>query len=235
MSAPEVPVAFLTLAALGVIGAIYLTSRPEKEKFSTVKKLVLHNLTRVQLYERRLGIIKPGSIIMISNPEMLYRSTWYHGDNRFLVLGGKDDLELNAAIQSGHLYIGGVAGIYVYGDVLDPVAPSDGPKELTIVNSTLVPLRLEGIPPIPPGTEVIYRGAYQGNGLDLGTEFNDLDRRFPTYQMDYPITRIEFGTVTCHKPLKAQRNISDGAIPQGHQEWLMPAGGILVPSGNLDR
>ncbi len=53
--------------------------------------------------------------------------------------------------------------------------------------------------------------------------------------MDYPITRIEFGTVTRHKPLKAQRNISDGAIAHGHQEWLMPAGGILVPTGNQDR
>ena len=231
MAAPETPALFLVLAALGVGGAIWATSRTPKEKFSMEpKKLMIHNITKTQLYSPTLGVVKPKSHILISNPSLVFGSTWFAGGKKFLSLGTKDDLDLFRAVHTGHLYLGGVAGVYVYTDAVDGSNPEGGPKELSIANLTHSWLRLEGIPPIPPNTQTIYRGPGQGSGVDLGVKFKDLDGRFPSFQMDDPITRLTFGVVSAQPPPKTQINLTPLDMQLGYRDPLgpMPPGGELV-------
>lgn len=231
MAAPETPALFLVLAALGVGGAIWATSRTPKEKFSMEpKKLMIHNITKTQLYSPTLGVVKPKSHILISNPSLVFGSTWFAGGKKFLSLGTKDDLDLFRAVHTGHLYLGGVAGVYVYTDAVDGSNPEGGPKELSIANLTHSWLRLEGISPIPPNTQTIYRGPGQGSGVDLGVKFKDLDGRFPSFQMDDPITRLTFGVVSAQPPPKTQINLTPLDMQLGYRDPLgpMPPGGELV-------
>lgn len=231
MTAPELPMLLLVGASFAIGASILLTSRTPKEKFSMQpKRLMIHNATKVQLYSPTLGIVKPGSHIMISDPSLVFGSTWLAAGRKFLTLGTKDDLDLFRAVQSGHLYLGGIAGVYVYTDAVDGSNPEGGPKELSIANLTDSWLRLEGIPPIPPNTQTVYRGPGQGSGLDLGTKFKDLDGRFQSFQMDDPITRLIFGVVSSQPAPKSQINLTPLDMQLGYRDPYgpMPPGGELI-------
>lgn len=228
---PEFPVFMLAIAAAAGLGALVLTNKSSKEKFSTSpKKLMIHNSTKVDLYSPTLGKIKSKSTLLISNTELIFGSQWYHQGRKFLTLGSRDDIDLFHSIESGHLYLGGVAGVYVYIDASDGSNPEQGPKELAINNLSDLPLRLKGIPPVPPRTEVIYRGPGQGSGLDLGVKFIDLDQRFESFQMNDPITRIFFGVASSEVAPKSQINLTGLDMKLGYRNprGPMPPGGELV-------
>jgi len=225
----EAPLIFLAMAAVGTMATLWITAKPNKKEYlpTPAKKLMIHNLMKKTISSPLLGQIKPESHIFIDRPTLVYDSVWSIGGSPFLRLGANEVANLRQAIKNGHLYIGGISGVYVYTDQVGATAPSDGPKELVIANLTEKPLQLLGIPPVPPNTQFVYRGSL-GNGLDLGSEFIDIARVFPNYVMNEPITRIVYGMVGPSPPPDYQINLTPIGMKLGERFTFMKPGGVLV-------
>ena len=230
MSAPaELPLAVFAIASLGLFGAIWLSSnkKPTEEKFVASKKMMIHNSLKTPIRAIGIGTISPGDHIFISNPNAIFNSEWLVRGKPFLKLGPRGTRPLEEAIKMGKLYLGGIDGVYVYIDQVELSCPADGPKELVIANLSQQYLTLSGIPPVPPTSQITYRGS-QGNGLDLGSKFIDTKGNFHSYTMNQPITRLVFGMVGPTPPPEYQINFSVIGMEVGETVNLMKPGGILV-------
>lgn len=221
MSLPaESSLLFLAAAAIGTIVLVSITKPREKQapRGSLSRNVIIHNLLRKEIRSPMIGAIQPGKSIRLENRELAKNSIWSLG------WSGLPFLRLGSQLGD-HVYIGGVCGEYVYTDQLEITAPLDGPKELLIVNLTQVELRLLGIPPIPPGSALLYRGS-TGTGLDLGTRFIDTANVFHEYVMHRPITKLFYGELTDSPPSDVVVRLSDVWDQSGFS--IANPGGVLV-------
>jgi len=224
--AAQLPLLALAALGLGAIAIVRSNPKPKKEvSVSPRKKLMIHNLLKRTL-SSDLGSIPPGGHIFITNPNEVYASTWYVDRHPFLTLGNRGTPDLERAVNSGHLYIGGISPNYVYIDQVEALSMVAGPKELVIANLTDQTLRLDGIPPVLSRTQFTYRGPL-GHGLSLGSKFEDLSGVFPDYVMNEPITRLVYGVSGDQKAVR-QISLTVSGMEKGERFSFMEPGGVLV-------
>lgn len=115
-------------------------------------------------------------------------------------LYGEYNLKMEAGRSLKAFHVGMITSRFISMSVAYQVAASglnnvQGMPWVTIHNEGNVPLRLNNNIRIPPHSSTMYKGR-DHFGVRLGTVFEDIDGRYPTYVWTVPSTDIYYGVVS---------------------------------------